>query len=97
MTAAVAAVAAVAARSAASTRIARVAFSHAVLTGGAAVRLTLALLAAIAETGIMGGAENVVTLITADGAEEWPRASKAEVARRLANRIADVLDTEGVA
>ncbi|MEE8455265.1 MAG: phosphopantothenoylcysteine decarboxylase, partial [Limibaculum sp.] len=53
------------------------------------------------ETGIMGGAENAVTLITgpdADAdAEEWPRASKAEVARRLANRIADVLDTEGVA
>ena len=53
------------------------------------------------ETGIMGGAENAVTLITgpdADAdAEEWPRASKAEVARRLANRIADVLDMEGVA
>ena len=49
------------------------------------------------ETGIMGGAENAVTLITADGVEEWPRASKAEVARRLAIRIADALDTEGVA
>ena len=49
------------------------------------------------ETGIMGGAENAVTLITADGAEEWPRSPKAEVARRLANRIADALDTEGVA
>ncbi|GMG82958.1 bifunctional phosphopantothenoylcysteine decarboxylase/phosphopantothenate--cysteine ligase CoaBC [Paralimibaculum aggregatum] len=40
------------------------------------------------ETGIMGGAENAVTLITADGAETWPRAPKAEVARRLAARIA---------
>ncbi|MCH8950836.1 MAG: bifunctional phosphopantothenoylcysteine decarboxylase/phosphopantothenate--cysteine ligase CoaBC [Proteobacteria bacterium] len=49
------------------------------------------------ETGIMGGPENAVTLITADGAEEWPRASKVEVARRLAARIADVLDAEGVA
>jgi phosphopantothenoylcysteine decarboxylase/phosphopantothenate--cysteine ligase len=49
------------------------------------------------ETGIMGGGENAVTLITADGAEEWPRASKADVARKLAARIADVLDAEGVA
>jgi len=48
-------------------------------------------------TGIMGGAENAVTVITADGAEEWPRASKVAVARRLAARIADVLDAEGVA
>jgi phosphopantothenoylcysteine decarboxylase/phosphopantothenate--cysteine ligase len=49
------------------------------------------------ETGIMGGAENAVTLVTADGAESWPRASKAEVARRLAARIADALSREGVA
>jgi phosphopantothenoylcysteine decarboxylase/phosphopantothenate--cysteine ligase len=49
------------------------------------------------ETGIMGGTENAVTLVTAGGAEEWPRASKTEVARRLADRIADVLDHEGVA
>jgi phosphopantothenoylcysteine decarboxylase/phosphopantothenate--cysteine ligase len=49
------------------------------------------------QTGIMGGTENAVTLITADGAEEWPRASKTEVARNLAARIADVLDHEGVA
>ncbi len=49
------------------------------------------------ETGIMGGSENAVTLVTAEGAEHWPRASKAEVARRLAGRIADVLDREGVA
>ena len=38
-----------------------------------------------------------VTLITADGAEEWPRASKVDVAARLAARIADVLEREGVA
>ncbi|WP_418595104.1 bifunctional phosphopantothenoylcysteine decarboxylase/phosphopantothenate--cysteine ligase CoaBC [Ponticoccus sp. (in: a-proteobacteria)] len=42
-------------------------------------------------TGIMGGTENAVTLITAEGAEAWPRASKAEVARRLAERIAGAL------
>ncbi|MFN4159033.1 MAG: bifunctional phosphopantothenoylcysteine decarboxylase/phosphopantothenate--cysteine ligase CoaBC [Gemmobacter sp.] len=41
-------------------------------------------------TGIMGGAENAVTLITAEGAEVWARMPKAEVARRLARRIADV-------
>ena len=39
-------------------------------------------------TGIMGGAENAVTLISDDGAETWDRMSKTEVARRLADRIA---------
>ncbi|SNX72835.1 phosphopantothenate-cysteine ligase /phosphopantothenoylcysteine decarboxylase [Cereibacter ovatus] len=42
-------------------------------------------------TGIMGGTENAVTLITADGTEDWPRMPKAEVARRLAQRIAEAL------
>ena len=42
-------------------------------------------------TGIMGGTENAVTLITGDGAEEWPRMGKDETARRLAARIADAL------
>ena len=42
-------------------------------------------------TGVMGGAENAVTLITPDGAEPWPRMAKAEVARRLAARIAAAL------
>lgn len=42
-------------------------------------------------TGIMGGAENAVTLITADGAEAWPRMSKADVAQRLVARIAEAL------
>ncbi|WGV14542.1 bifunctional phosphopantothenoylcysteine decarboxylase/phosphopantothenate--cysteine ligase CoaBC [Fuscovulum ytuae] len=42
-------------------------------------------------TGIMGGAENAVTLITAAGAEPWPRLPKDEVARRLAIRIAEAL------
>ena len=49
------------------------------------------------ETGIMGGTENAVTLITPEGAEAWPRATKTEIARRLAERIANVLDQEGVA
>ena len=42
-------------------------------------------------TGIMGGEENAVHLITADGVEDWPRLAKHEVARRLAARIADAL------
>ena len=42
-------------------------------------------------TGIMGGPENAVTLITEGGAEDWPRAPKAEIARRLAGRIAAAL------
>ena len=49
-------------------------------------------------TGIMGGSENAVTLISDEGAESWPRLSKAEVARRLADRIADALTSmEGLA
>jgi len=42
-------------------------------------------------TGIMGGQENAVTLITAAGAETWPRMAKREVAARLAKRIAGAL------
>ena len=42
-------------------------------------------------TGIMGGSENAVTLITADGAEVWPRAAKRVVAQRLAQKIAGAL------
>jgi phosphopantothenoylcysteine decarboxylase / phosphopantothenate---cysteine ligase len=40
-------------------------------------------------TGIMGGAENAVTLITDRGAEDWPRMAKDAVAARLAARIAE--------
>ncbi|MEM7751941.1 MAG: bifunctional phosphopantothenoylcysteine decarboxylase/phosphopantothenate--cysteine ligase CoaBC [Pseudomonadota bacterium] len=43
------------------------------------------------ETGIMGGSENAVTVIDEAGAEAWPRASKTDVARRLAERIAVAL------
>ncbi|WP_027236406.1 bifunctional phosphopantothenoylcysteine decarboxylase/phosphopantothenate--cysteine ligase CoaBC [Leisingera caerulea] len=42
-------------------------------------------------TGIMGGSENAVILISDGGAEEWPRMGKDEVARRLAERIAAAL------
>ncbi|WP_334061093.1 bifunctional phosphopantothenoylcysteine decarboxylase/phosphopantothenate--cysteine ligase CoaBC [Limimaricola cinnabarinus] len=41
------------------------------------------------ETGIMGGTENAVTLITGEGAEDWPRMSKSAVADRLAQRLAE--------
>ena len=40
---------------------------------------------------VMGSDRNQVHLITADGAESWAPMSKAEVARRLAERIADAL------
>jgi len=43
------------------------------------------------ETGIMGGQENAVTLITPDGAEAWPRMSKDDVAAKLVARMAEVL------
>ncbi len=42
-------------------------------------------------TGIMGGTENAVTVITAKGAEAWPRMAKDAVARKLAKRIAGAL------
>lgn len=43
------------------------------------------------ETGIMGGAENAVTLISEAGAESWTRMSKDAVAAQLADRIAQAL------
>ena len=42
-------------------------------------------------TGIMGGSENAVNLITAEGVDVWPRMSKRAVAERLAARIAGAL------
>jgi phosphopantothenoylcysteine decarboxylase/phosphopantothenate--cysteine ligase len=42
-------------------------------------------------TGIMGGAENAVHIVSATGIETWPRLAKDDVARRLARRIADSL------
>ena len=41
------------------------------------------------ETGIMGGSENQVILVTEQGADQWPRLSKGDVAAKLAERIAD--------
>jgi phosphopantothenoylcysteine decarboxylase/phosphopantothenate--cysteine ligase len=43
------------------------------------------------QTGIMGGTENAVTLISDSGAESWPRMSKDAVAAQLADRIAKAL------
>ena len=40
---------------------------------------------------VMGGDSNSIHLITADGIESWPQLSKNEVARRLAEKIADAL------
>ncbi len=42
-------------------------------------------------TGIMGGAENAIILISDQGAEEWPRMGKDMVANRLAQKIAEAL------
>jgi phosphopantothenoylcysteine decarboxylase/phosphopantothenate--cysteine ligase len=40
---------------------------------------------------VMGGARNRVHLVTGDGVEDWPEATKEEVARRLVARVADAL------
>jgi phosphopantothenoylcysteine decarboxylase/phosphopantothenate--cysteine ligase len=42
-------------------------------------------------TGIMGGDENEIVLITPSGAESWPKMDKNALAARLAARIADSL------
>ncbi len=44
------------------------------------------------ETGIMGGTENAVTLITDQEPEVWPRQSKIDTARQLAARIAQAME-----
>ncbi|PWG03334.1 bifunctional phosphopantothenoylcysteine decarboxylase/phosphopantothenate--cysteine ligase CoaBC [Sphingosinicella humi] len=41
---------------------------------------------------VMGGENNAIHLITETGVESWDQAPKQEVARRLADRIADALD-----
>ncbi|MGB0570923.1 MAG: bifunctional phosphopantothenoylcysteine decarboxylase/phosphopantothenate--cysteine ligase CoaBC [Alphaproteobacteria bacterium] len=45
------------------------------------------------ETGTFGGDENTIHLVSADGVEDWPRMSKTDVANRLADRIAENLET----
>ena len=42
-------------------------------------------------TGVMGGSDNAVVLISESGAEDWPRMAKRDVAARLADRIAGAL------
>lgn len=44
---------------------------------------------------VMGGDTNEVHLVTSTGTESWDRMSKQEVARRLAERIAEALGEEG--
>lgn len=44
------------------------------------------------DTGIMGGSENAVVVISEGGADVWPRMSKGDVARKLAARIAEALE-----
>jgi phosphopantothenoylcysteine decarboxylase / phosphopantothenate---cysteine ligase len=44
-----------------------------------------------AETGIMGGDNNTIDLVTAAGVESWPPQSKDDVARRLIERIVTAL------
>ena len=43
------------------------------------------------ETGIMGGSENDVAIISQAGVDEWPRISKEMVSRKLAQRIAEAI------
>jgi len=43
------------------------------------------------EKGTFGGDRNTVLLVTADGLERWPTMDKAEVARRLVERVVDHL------
>ena len=45
-----------------------------------------------AASGVMGGASNEVHLVTRLGVESWPRLDKDEVARRLVQRFAALLD-----
>ncbi len=49
-----------------------------------------------AETGVFGGEHNTVHLIDEDGAETWPKATKAEIAARLADRIATTIARKGL-
>jgi phosphopantothenoylcysteine decarboxylase/phosphopantothenate--cysteine ligase len=45
----------------------------------------------VSQAGVMGGDDNEVLLIDASGVERWARASKALIARRLAEKIAEAL------
>lgn len=43
-------------------------------------------------TGVMGGDENTVHLVTSDGVEDWPQMAKSDVAVRLVDRICEELE-----
>ena len=45
----------------------------------------------VAADKVIGGDDNTVALVSSQGVEQWAKASKAEVARRLAARVAEVL------
>ena len=45
-----------------------------------------------AATGTFGGDDNTIHLVDAAGVEDWPRMSKADVAQRLAERVAQALE-----
>jgi phosphopantothenoylcysteine decarboxylase/phosphopantothenate--cysteine ligase len=40
------------------------------------------------ETGIMGGEENAIRVVSRTGVEDWPRLAKSDVARKIVERIA---------
>jgi phosphopantothenoylcysteine decarboxylase/phosphopantothenate--cysteine ligase len=46
------------------------------------------------ESGVMGGDRNTIRLLSGAGVEEWPTMDKAEVARRLVERIATAIGKE---
>jgi phosphopantothenoylcysteine decarboxylase/phosphopantothenate--cysteine ligase len=46
----------------------------------------------VSDPGVVGGADNAVTVIDSQGADAWPRASKTAIARRLARRVAEALN-----
>ncbi len=48
-----------------------------------------------AGTGVFGGAENTVHLVSREGVEDWPRMDKREVAARLIGRIARMRGERG--
>ncbi len=46
------------------------------------------------DTGVMGGDENTVHLVTSDGVEDWPQMNKTDVARRLVDEIIEHFSVE---
>lgn len=48
------------------------------------------------ETGVMGGDQNTVRLISKEGVESWPKLSKQEVAERLVERMVAFFDVETI-